>query len=241
MSWSQVLLDGLAAGLLGGIVAAGVAVYVSSREGRARHEERRLTVATRLLDSVDALASAVSSDDEQSLFDKRLALLRWTRLEGLYGGDRRHSTYVAWLRAHLLRIAILVPAQPAGLDLYSYDDRQATRNVLLAIEEETIRWMSVKPGKWSPGEWGTDHGLEEATAKVDRMARRLPVDLSSGPGVGAAEAGSDTTPTGARSRVRPRRFGLPRLRLKMQASRPQTSAEQSKHQGENRQGDQGPR
>src|SRR6266542_3928362 len=62
-----------------------------------------------------AEALAVSRDDEKSIFDSRLALLRWTRIEGLYGGHRCHKDYVAWLRAHLVRIAILVPAQPAGL------------------------------------------------------------------------------------------------------------------------------
>ncbi len=231
MFWSQVLLDGLAAGLLGGIVAAGVAVYVSSREGRARYEERRLAVATRILDSVDALASAVSRDDEKSIFDSRLALLRWTRIEGLYGGHRCHKDYVAWLRAHLVRIAILVPAQPAGLVDFSYDDRETTRNVLLAIEEATIRWMSMKPGEWSPGDWGTDRGLDEARAKVDRTSRYLPgsknndfdsdeLDLSGVPEVGATEVGSDKSPADARSRVKPRKFRLPTLRWNKQAARP---------------------
>src|SRR6266498_2690653 len=188
MFWSQVLLDGLAAGLLGGIVAAGVAVYVSSREGRARYE-------------------------------------------GLYGGHRCHKDYVAWLRAHLVRIAILVPAQPAGLVDFSYDDRETTRNVLLAIEEATIRWMSMKPGEWSPGDWGTDRGLDEARAKVDRTSRYLPgsknndfdsneLDLSGVPEVGATEVGSDKSPADARSRVKPRKFRLPTLRWNKQAARP---------------------
>jgi hypothetical protein len=113
------------------------------------------------------------TDDIDKIYIYRRALMRWSRIEGLYGGDRYHKQYAAWLRAHLVRIGILLPTGDNNPTSFSISDIETAFNVLVAIEEGTIRWMAAKPGQWSMKDWGEDSGSKEAAEKVNRIAAEL--------------------------------------------------------------------
>jgi hypothetical protein len=174
----ELWFSGLGAAIIGGLVAVSAAFYASRRESLARFDERRLAIANNILDATDSLSSLLyTKKNFDRMYLARRELLRWDRVEGLYGGHKHHKEYAVWLRAHLVRIGILLPASVSDLTDLSASDIEAAFSVLSAIREGTIRWMAARPGRWSMRDWGEDSGSTEATEKVNRIATRLLRDI----------------------------------------------------------------
>ncbi|WP_061291929.1 hypothetical protein [Herbidospora cretacea] len=162
--WREIIWTDFGGAFLGVVVAIGVAVWIARRDHRARLEDRRLAIATRLLDAVSEVIRLLPTRDDGEIRSALGALTTvTTRIQGQYGTSRIHSRFTTWLGQEVTRfrtdwlttnlrdLAANLDggvAEPTRTSIGDTNDQIAE---LTTIQDTTTAWM-VDPKGWKVDE-----------------------------------------------------------------------------------------
>lgn len=162
--WREIIWGDFGGAFLGAVVAIGIAVWIARRDHRARLEDRRLGMATRLLDAVSEVIRLLPTRDDGEIRSALSALTTvTTRIQGQYGPSAIHGRFTTWLGQEVTRfrtdwLNTNLRDLAANLDggvVKPIGDTTDQIAELTTIQDTTTAWMLDPKG------WKVDESYQE--------------------------------------------------------------------------------